>query len=54
VEILTGVNLPMVVRLGRQSDAATLKEVAQQVLQQGRDEIYLAGELLSPPKAKRV
>ncbi len=53
VEILTGVNLPMVVRLGRQSDSATLKEVAQQVLQQGREEIYLAGELLSPSKAKR-
>jgi hypothetical protein len=43
----------MVVRLGRQSDAATLKEVAQLVLQQGREEIYLAGELLSPPKSKR-
>lgn len=54
VEILTGVNLPMVVRLGRQAKAATLKEVAQQVLQQGREEIYLAGELLLPPKTKRV
>ena len=53
VEILTGVNLPMVVRLGRQSENATLKEVAQQVLQQGREEIYLAGELLLPPKVKR-
>ncbi|MEP6925221.1 MAG: PTS sugar transporter subunit IIA [Pyrinomonadaceae bacterium] len=53
VEILTGVNLPMVVRLGRQSEAATLNEVAQQVLQQGREEIYLAGELLSPLKTKR-
>ena len=53
VEILTGVNLPMVVRLGRQSDSASLKEVAQQVLQQGREEIYLAGELLAPFRAKR-
>lgn len=54
VEILTGVNLPMVVKLGRQPDSATLGEVAQQVLQQGREEIYLAGELLSPPKGKRL
>jgi mannose PTS system EIIA component len=53
VEILTGVNLPMVIRLARQSEESTLAEVAQQVLQQGRDEIYLAGELLSPPKQKK-
>lgn len=53
IEILTGVNLPMVVRLGRQPEGASLNEVAQQVLQQGREEIYLAGELLSPLKTKR-
>ena len=53
VEILTGVNLPMVVKLARQSEAATLTEVAHQVLQYGREEIYLAGELLSLPKHKK-
>lgn len=53
VEILTGVNLPMVIRLAKQPDGVTLAEIAQQVLQQGRDEIYLAGELLSPPKQKK-
>lgn len=53
VEILTGVNLPMVIRLAKQAEEVTLAEVAQQVLQQGRDEIYLAGELLSPLKQKK-
>lgn len=53
VEILTGVNLPMVIRLAKQAEGATLAGIAQQVLQQGRDEIYLAGELLAPPKMKK-
>ena len=53
VEILTGVNLPMVIKLARQSEDATLIEVAQQILQHGRDEIYLAGELLSRPRLKK-
>lgn len=53
IEILTGVNLPMVIRLAQQSPDATLAEVAQQVLQRGREEIYLASALLSPPKTKR-
>ena len=53
VEILTGVNLPMVVKLARQSEVATLTEVAHQVLHYGREEIYLAGELLSLPKHKK-
>lgn len=53
VEILTGVNLPMVIRLARQADGVTLADVAHQVLQQGREEIYLASELLSPLKHKK-
>lgn len=53
VEILTGVNLPMVVRLARQTKESTLRDVAQEVLQQGREEIYLASQLLSPPKFKK-
>jgi PTS system mannose-specific IIA component len=52
IEILTGVNLPMVVKLVQQDEAADLTEVARQVLQAGREGIYLAGELLVPLKNK--
>jgi PTS system mannose-specific IIA component len=52
IEILTGVNLPMVVKLVQQDEAADLTEIARQVLQAGREGIYLAGELLVPLKNK--
>lgn len=48
VEIVTGVNLPMVVRLATQPDDATLDSIAHQVLEQGREGIYLASDLLMP------
>jgi PTS system mannose-specific IIA component len=53
VEILTGVNLPMVIKLGRQTLNADLHFVAQEVIRRGREEIYLASELLAPPKQKK-
>ncbi len=52
IEILTGVNLPMVVKLVQQDESADLTEIARQVLQAGREGIYLAGELLVPLKNK--
>ncbi|MDQ4120027.1 MAG: PTS sugar transporter subunit IIA [Acidobacteriota bacterium] len=52
IEILTGVNLPMVIRLVQQDGAADLAEIAKQVLQAGREGIYLGGELLVPLKNK--
>ena len=51
IEIVTGVNLPMVIRLAGQSGNETLAEVAQRVREQGREAIYLAGEMLKPQKA---
>jgi PTS system mannose-specific IIA component len=48
VEVVTGVNLPMVIRLATQPEDATLDSIAHQVLQQGRDGIYLASDLLMP------
>lgn len=51
IEILTGVNLPMVLRLATQKTIDSFAEIAQQVLQSGREEIYSARELLSPLKA---
>ena len=51
VEVVTGVNLPMVIKLASQTDAEeTLALVAGRVRDQGRQAIYLAGELLATPK----
>src|ERR1041384_3091966 len=50
VEVVTGVNLPMVIKLATESGAETLATVAQHVREQGREGIYLAGELLSAPR----
>src|ERR1044072_1741111 len=50
VEVVTGVNLPMVIKLASQSGEESLAEVARRVRDQGREGIYLAGDLLSPQK----
>src|SRR5947209_15775465 len=50
VEVVTGVNLPMVIKLASQTEEQTLAEVARLVRDQGREGIYLAGELLAPQK----
>jgi mannose PTS system EIIA component len=47
VEVVTGVNLPMVIKLASQHGGESLEEVARQVRDQGRQGIYLAGELLA-------
>lgn len=50
VEVVTGVNLPMVVKLASQAEEESLGVVARRVCDQGRDGIYLAGDLLAPQK----
>jgi PTS system mannose-specific IIA component len=50
VEVVTGVNLPMVIKLASQTEQESLAEVARRVRDQGREGIYLAGELLAPQK----
>ncbi len=50
VEVLTGVNLPMVIKLATQSGAEPLAELARRICDQGRQGIYMAGDLLTPPK----
>lgn len=47
VEMVTGVNLPMVIKLASQQGGVSLEEVARLVRDQGRQGIYLAGELLA-------
>jgi mannose PTS system EIIA component len=50
VEVVTGVNLPMVIKLASVKAGVPLPEVASLVRNQGREAIYLAGELLAAPK----
>ena len=50
VEVVTGVNLPMVIKLASQAEGESLAEVARRVRDQGREGIYLAGDLLAPHK----
>ncbi len=47
VEVVTGVNLPMVIKLAGLQPGVPLEEVARLVRDQGRQGIYLAGELLA-------
>lgn len=50
VEVVTGVNLPMVVKLASQNKEITLKEMAKEVEAQGKQAIYRASNLLAPQK----
>ena len=47
IEVVTGVNLPMVIKLAGLQPGVPLEEVARLVRDQGRQGIYLAGELLA-------
>lgn len=47
VEVVTGVNLPMVIKLAGLDPGVPLEEAARLVRDQGRQGIYLAGELLA-------
>ena len=49
VEVVTGVNLPMVIKLASFSTDEPLAEVARKICEQGRQGIYFAGGLLTPP-----
>lgn len=49
VEVVTGVNLPMVIKLASSTGEDSLAEIARKICDQGRQGIYLAGALLAPP-----
>jgi PTS system mannose-specific IIA component len=53
VEIITGVNLPMVIKLASQNKEMTLMELAKEVEEQGKQAIYRTSELLEPHKLKK-
>ena len=51
IEVVTGVNLPMVIKLATSTTEEPLAEIARKICDQGRQGIYLAGALLAPPKS---
>ena len=53
LEVITGINLPMVIKLGSQSGQGSLNEIARRVCDLGRQGIYVAGDLLTPQKSGR-
>jgi len=53
VEIVTGVNLPMVIKLASFNREVTLTELAREVEDQGKEAICRASTLLEPQKMKK-
>ena len=50
VEIITGVNLPMLIKIVNVGDRFNLKELSHLIHEQGKKSIYLASEILSLQK----
>jgi PTS system mannose-specific IIA component len=48
VEVVTGVNLPMVIKFVQIGEGQTLAAAAKIVREQGQSSIYIASQLLSP------
>ena len=53
VEIVTGVNLPMVIKLASVKDDLSLKDLAELVVDQGKEAICRAGTILEPHHPKK-
>jgi PTS system mannose-specific IIA component len=51
VEVVTGVNLPMVIKFATQDKEATLDDLAARIRDEGQKQIYLASDILSPKKS---
>jgi PTS system mannose-specific IIA component len=52
-EVVTGVNLPMVIKLATAADRSNLSELARTVKEQGKESISIAGDLLMPRKGRQ-
>ena len=50
VEVVTGVNLPMVIKLATQDTGEELANLARRVRDQGQKQIHLASDILAPQK----
>lgn len=52
IEVVTGVNLPMILKLAEQGAEDTLEQLASRVREAGTDGIHRAGDLLARPGKK--
>ncbi|HJQ24291.1 MAG TPA: PTS sugar transporter subunit IIA [Blastocatellia bacterium] len=50
VEIVTGVNLPMVIKMATQQQDEPLAEIARRVRDEGQQQIHLTSDILTPHK----
>lgn len=50
VEVVTGVNLPMVIKLATQQPDETLTDLARRIRDEGQQQIYVASDILAPKK----
>ena len=48
IEVVTGVNLPMILKLADQNPGDSLADLSRRVREAGHEGIHVAGELLSP------
>jgi mannose PTS system EIIA component len=53
VEIVTGVNLPMIIKFATADPATSLVDLAREVEEQGKQSIYRTSALLEPQKMKK-
>jgi PTS system mannose-specific IIA component len=53
VEVVTGVNLPMVIILASQNRETTLSDLAKEIEEQGKQAIYSTSAIFSPQKLKK-
>lgn len=53
VEIVTGVNLPMVVKFATHASDTALSELSKEVEEQGKQSIYRTAALFAPAKLKK-
>jgi mannose PTS system EIIA component len=50
IEIITGVNLPMIIKLASQQKDESLNILAGKVREQGQKNIYIASEVMAPKR----
>ncbi len=53
VEIVTGVNLPMVIKLATNTKEISLPDLAREIENQGKESICNAGSLLAPARLRK-
>jgi len=54
VEIVTGVNMPMLIKFSTLGDGLTLEQAASRLAEQGREAIHVASQLLDTPESART